>query len=92
MPDPIWAREAEVKHGRVAMTAVLGLILQELAPRGVGAPRRRSLHGESPRRHRPPRHRRCRLRRAAEGSRGGVRCGGEQVPGARIIFRSNFRR
>jgi len=38
MPDPIWAREAEVKHGRVAMTAVLGLIVQELAPGGVPFP------------------------------------------------------
>ena len=38
MPDPIWAREAEVKHGRVAMTAVFGLIVQELAPRGVPFP------------------------------------------------------
>ena len=38
MPDPIWAREAEIKHGRVAMTAVLGLVVQDLAPRGVPFP------------------------------------------------------
>ena len=36
--DLIWAREAEVKHGRIAMTAVLGTIVQELAPGGVPFP------------------------------------------------------
>ena len=31
-PDVIWGREAEVKHGRVAMLASLGLIVQDVAP------------------------------------------------------------
>merc|ERR1712205_217872 len=29
-PDVIWAREAEVKHGRIAMLAATGLIVQDL--------------------------------------------------------------
>jgi len=29
-PDVIWAREAEVKHGRIAMLAAAGLIVQDL--------------------------------------------------------------
>ena len=29
-PDVIWAREAEVKHGRIAMLATTGLIVQDL--------------------------------------------------------------
>merc|ERR1719409_2524810 len=29
-PDVIWAREAEVKHGRVAMLAATGLIVQDM--------------------------------------------------------------
>merc|ERR1711918_77514 len=29
-PDVIWAREAEVKHGRIAMLASTGLIVQDL--------------------------------------------------------------
>ena len=37
-PDVIWAREAEVKHGRIAMLAATGLIVQAVIshPAGLG--------------------------------------------------------